>query len=184
MKLSLILITWFIISIPAGILLGRLCAAGNGFLPDSAPSQETKSETLVDLQTLEEHPAKKAAQPSPWLPSAMGRLAHCCVQLCHSVHFSLKPHPSYEHSMRVYFYGTNAFNLLNFAWAGDLVMKSKIRNFLIEIIVILGLVLAAIVIATERLSFEIPSMFQLHPKSKAQGPRHRAQGLSQVTADS
>ena len=61
--------------------------------------------------------------------------------------------------MRVYFYGTNAFNLLNFAWAGDLVMKSKIRNFLIEIIVILGLVLAAIVIATERLSFEIPSMF-------------------------
>jgi len=38
-------------------------------------------------------------------------------------------------------------------------MKSKIRNFLIEIIVILGLVLAAIVIATERLSFEIPSMF-------------------------
>jgi hypothetical protein len=61
--------------------------------------------------------------------------------------------------MRVYFYGTNAFNLLHLAWAGDLVMKSKIRNFLIEIIVILGLVLAAIVIATERLSFEIPSMF-------------------------
>ncbi len=61
MKLSLILITWFIISIPAGILLGRLCAAGNGFLPDSAPSQETESKTLVDLQTLEEHPAKKAA---------------------------------------------------------------------------------------------------------------------------
>ena len=28
MKLSLILITWLIISIPAGILLGRLCAAG------------------------------------------------------------------------------------------------------------------------------------------------------------
>jgi hypothetical protein len=44
MKLPLILITWF-----------------NGFLADSAPSQETKSETLVDLQTLEEHPAKKAA---------------------------------------------------------------------------------------------------------------------------
>ncbi len=61
MKLSLILITWFIISIPAGILLGRLCAAGNGFLADTAPSQETESETLVDLQTLEEHPAKKAA---------------------------------------------------------------------------------------------------------------------------
>ena len=38
-------------------------------------------------------------------------------------------------------------------------MKSKIKNFLIEIIVILGLVLAAIVIATERLRFEIPSMF-------------------------
>jgi len=61
--------------------------------------------------------------------------------------------------MGAYFYGTNALTLLNFAWAGDLVMKSKIRNFLIEIIVILGLVLAAIVIATERLSFEIPSMF-------------------------
>ena len=61
--------------------------------------------------------------------------------------------------MGAYFYGTNAFTLLNFAWPGDLVMKSKIRNFLIEIIVILGLVLAAIVIATERLSFEIPSMF-------------------------
>jgi hypothetical protein len=38
-------------------------------------------------------------------------------------------------------------------------MKSKIRNFLVEIIVILGLVLAAIVIATERLSFKIPSIF-------------------------
>ena len=38
-------------------------------------------------------------------------------------------------------------------------MKSKIRNFLIEIIVILGLVLAAIVIATERLHVDIPSMF-------------------------
>ena len=38
-------------------------------------------------------------------------------------------------------------------------MKSKIRNFLVEIIVILGLVLAAIVIATERFRFEIPSMF-------------------------
>ncbi len=38
-------------------------------------------------------------------------------------------------------------------------MKSKIRNFLIEIIVILGLVLAAIVIATERLAFEVPSFF-------------------------
>jgi hypothetical protein len=61
MKLSLILITWFIISIPAGILLGRFCAAGNCFWPDSAPSQEPESETLVDLQTLEEHPAKKAA---------------------------------------------------------------------------------------------------------------------------
>lgn len=61
MKLSLILITWFIISIPAGILLGRFCAAGNGFLADSAPSQEKESETLVDLQTMEEHPAKKAA---------------------------------------------------------------------------------------------------------------------------
>ena len=61
--------------------------------------------------------------------------------------------------MRVYFYGTNAFNLLHFAWAGDSAMKSKIRNFLIEIIVILGLVLAAIVIATQRLRFEIPSMF-------------------------
>jgi hypothetical protein len=61
--------------------------------------------------------------------------------------------------MRVYFYGTNAFTLLHFAWAGDLVMKSKIKNFLIEIIVILGLVLAAIVIATERLRFEIPSIF-------------------------
>ena len=38
-------------------------------------------------------------------------------------------------------------------------MKSKIRNLLIEIIFILCLVLAAIAIATERLSFEIPSMF-------------------------
>ena len=61
MKLSLILITWFIISIPAGILLGRFCAAGHGFLADSAPSQEEESETLVDPQTLERHPAKKAA---------------------------------------------------------------------------------------------------------------------------
>ncbi|MGB5921466.1 MAG: hypothetical protein WBF55_02080 [Syntrophobacteria bacterium] len=61
MKLSLILITWFIISIPAGILLGRLCAAGNGFLADTAPSQETESKTVVDLQTLEKHPARKAA---------------------------------------------------------------------------------------------------------------------------
>lgn len=61
MKLSLILITWFIISIPAGILLGRFCAAGDGFLADSASSQEQESEPLVDLQTLEEHPAKKAA---------------------------------------------------------------------------------------------------------------------------
>lgn len=61
MKLSLILITWFIISIPAGILLGRFCAAGNGFRPDSAPSQEQESETLVGLKTLEEHPATKAA---------------------------------------------------------------------------------------------------------------------------
>ncbi len=61
--------------------------------------------------------------------------------------------------MVAYFYGTNAFTFLHFAWAGDLFMKSKLRNFLIEIIVILGLVLAAIVIATERLSFEIPSMF-------------------------
>ena len=61
MKLSLILITWSIISIPAGILLGRFCAAGNGFLADSAPSQEKESETLVDLQTLVEHPEKKAA---------------------------------------------------------------------------------------------------------------------------
>ena len=43
MKLSLILITWFIISIPAGILLGRFCAAGNGFLADSAQSQEQGS---------------------------------------------------------------------------------------------------------------------------------------------
>ena len=38
-------------------------------------------------------------------------------------------------------------------------MKSRIRNFLIEIIVILGLVLAAIVIAIGRLQVEIPSMF-------------------------
>jgi len=38
-------------------------------------------------------------------------------------------------------------------------MKSKIKNFLIEIIVILGLVLAAIAIATQRLRLEIPSMF-------------------------
>jgi hypothetical protein len=61
MKLSLILVTWFVISIPAGILLGRLCAAGDGFLADFAPSQEQEPETLVDPQTLEEHPAKKAA---------------------------------------------------------------------------------------------------------------------------
>ena len=80
MKLSLNLITWFIISIPAGILLGRFCAAGNGFLADS-----------------------------------VGGLVHCCVQVCHSDHFSLKPHPTYEHSMGVYFYGTNAFTLLHFA---------------------------------------------------------------------
>jgi len=38
-------------------------------------------------------------------------------------------------------------------------MKSKIRSFLIDIIVILGLVLAAIAIATQRLRLEIPSMF-------------------------
>ena len=61
MKLSLILITWFIISIPAGILLGRFCAAGSGFWPDSTPSQEQEPGTLVDLQKLEEHPATKAA---------------------------------------------------------------------------------------------------------------------------
>jgi hypothetical protein len=61
MKLSLILTTWFIISIPAGILLGWFCAAGSGFSADCAPSQEKESETLVDPQTLEEHPAKKAA---------------------------------------------------------------------------------------------------------------------------
>ena len=61
MKLSVILITWFIICIPAGILLGRFCAAGNGFWQDSVPSQEQESETLVDLQTLEEHSATKAA---------------------------------------------------------------------------------------------------------------------------
>jgi hypothetical protein len=61
MKLSLVLLSWFIISIPAGILLGRFCAAGNGFRTDSAPNQEQQSETLVDLQTLEEHPEKKAA---------------------------------------------------------------------------------------------------------------------------
>ena len=61
MKLSLILITWFIISIPAGILLGRFCAAGHGFWADSAPSQEQESETLLEPQTLEEHPATKAA---------------------------------------------------------------------------------------------------------------------------
>ena len=53
MKLSLILIKWFIISIPAGILLGRFCAADNGFLADSALSQEKESEILVDPQTLE-----------------------------------------------------------------------------------------------------------------------------------
>ena len=61
MKLSVILITWFIISIPAGILLGRFCAAGNGFRQDSVLSQEQESETLVNLQTLEEHPATKTA---------------------------------------------------------------------------------------------------------------------------
>ena len=61
MKLSLILLFWFIISIPAGILLGRFCAAGNNFWPDSTPNQEQQSETLVDLKTLEEHPEKKAA---------------------------------------------------------------------------------------------------------------------------
>ena len=61
MKLSLILITWSIISIPAGILLGRFCAAGNGFLADSAPSQEKEPETLLEPQTLEGHPAEKAA---------------------------------------------------------------------------------------------------------------------------
>ena len=61
MKLSLILITWFIISIPAGILLGRFCAAGNGFWPDSASSKGQESETFVDPQISEEHPATKAA---------------------------------------------------------------------------------------------------------------------------
>ena len=60
MKLSLILTTQFIISIPAGILLGRFCAAGNGFLSDSASSQEVEFETLVDPETLKGHPAKKA----------------------------------------------------------------------------------------------------------------------------
>jgi hypothetical protein len=38
-------------------------------------------------------------------------------------------------------------------------MKSKVKNFLIELIVILGLVLAAIAIATERLDVGIPSIF-------------------------
>jgi hypothetical protein len=61
MKLLLILITWFIISIPAGILLGRFCAVGKGFLADSASSPEKEFDTLADFQTLEEHPAKKAA---------------------------------------------------------------------------------------------------------------------------
>ena len=44
MKLSLILITWFIISIPAGILLGRLCAAGKVFwqTPHQAKKQSPK----------------------------------------------------------------------------------------------------------------------------------------------
>ena len=61
MKLSLILITWFITSIPAGILLGRFCAAGDGFLADSSSSQKHESKALVELQTLEEHSATKAA---------------------------------------------------------------------------------------------------------------------------
>lgn len=61
MKLLLILITWLIVSIPSGILLGRFCAAGNGFLADSASSPEKESYTLADLQTLEEQPAKRAA---------------------------------------------------------------------------------------------------------------------------
>ncbi len=38
-------------------------------------------------------------------------------------------------------------------------MKSKVKNFLIEIIVIVGLVLAAIAIATQHLHIEIPSIF-------------------------
>ena len=61
--------------------------------------------------------------------------------------------------MEPHFCGAHAFTLLHFPWAGDFVMKSKIRNVLVEIIVILGLVLAAIVIATERLHVEIPSIF-------------------------
>ncbi len=61
MKLLLILTTWFIISIPAGILLGRFCAAGKGFSADSAPGPEKESDTLADFQTLEERPAKTAA---------------------------------------------------------------------------------------------------------------------------
>jgi hypothetical protein len=40
-------------------------------------------------------------------------------------------------------------------------MKSKIINFLIEIIVIVGLALAAIAILTQRLPLEIPSMFYM-----------------------
>jgi hypothetical protein len=61
--------------------------------------------------------------------------------------------------MEPHFCGAHAFTLLHFTWAGDFAMKSKIRNVLVEIIVILGLVLAALVIATHRLRFEIPSMF-------------------------
>ena len=89
----------------------------------------------------------------------MGRLAHFRVQICHLDYFSLERHPSYEHSMAGYFCSTEAITLFLFACAGDVVMKSKIRNFLVEIIVILGLVLAAIAIATERLQVEIPSLF-------------------------
>jgi hypothetical protein len=61
MKLLLILTAWFIISIPVGVLLGRFCAVGSGFLATSASSAEKESDTLADFQTLEEHPAKKAA---------------------------------------------------------------------------------------------------------------------------
>ena len=61
MKLLLILIIWFVLSIPAGIVLGRFCAVGNGLLADTSSRQEKESDTLSESQKLLGHPAKEAA---------------------------------------------------------------------------------------------------------------------------
>ena len=58
MKLLLI---WFVLSIPAGIVLGRFCTIGNGLLADTSSRQEKESDALSESQTLIGHPAKEAA---------------------------------------------------------------------------------------------------------------------------